>query len=149
MEKIRLGLVDDNKDFCEALQEYFSRQEDMQIVFTAEDGMEAIDQIKKCDVDVLVLDLIMPASGRHWCVGVVKFYGAGKVSSRYHGFRHRPGFDDSACHSHGYGVLSGEADQYRYPGKEDPPDHGPGARRQSGNSEWRICHEEGPRPTRI
>lgn len=60
MEKIKLGLVDDNKDFCEALQEYFSRQEDMEIVFTAEDGMEAIDQMKKCDVDVLILDLIMP-----------------------------------------------------------------------------------------
>lgn len=60
MEKIKLGLVDDNKDFCEALQEYFSRQEDMEIVFTAEDGIGAIDQMKKCDVDVLILDLIMP-----------------------------------------------------------------------------------------
>lgn len=60
MEKIRLGLVDDNKDFCVALQEYFSRQEDMEIVFTAEDGLQAVKQMQMCDVDVLVLDLIMP-----------------------------------------------------------------------------------------
>jgi len=60
MGKIKLGLVDDNKDFCEALQNYFSRQVDMEVVFTAKDGLEAVDQIQKTDVDVLILDLIMP-----------------------------------------------------------------------------------------
>ncbi|MGC2872995.1 sporulation transcription factor Spo0A [Ihubacter sp. mB4P-1] len=60
MDKIKLGLVDDNKDFCEALQAYFSRQEDMEISFTAEDGIGAINQIQNSEVDVLILDLIMP-----------------------------------------------------------------------------------------
>ena len=39
MGKIKLGIVDDNKDFCEALQDFFSCQQDMEVVFSAEDGI--------------------------------------------------------------------------------------------------------------
>ncbi len=60
MGKIKLGLADDNKDFCEALQNYFGQQLDMEVVFTAQDGLAAVAQIEKEEIDVLVLDLIMP-----------------------------------------------------------------------------------------
>ena len=60
MGKIKLGIVDDNKDFCEALQDFFSCQQDMEVVFSAEDGIQAMEEIGKNDVDVLILDLIMP-----------------------------------------------------------------------------------------
>lgn len=60
MEKIKVGLVDDNKDFCDVLRNFFEAQPDMEVAFTAEDGQTAVDRMKKCDVDVLILDLIMP-----------------------------------------------------------------------------------------
>ncbi len=60
MEKIKLGIVDDNKDFCKALQDFFCCQQDMEVVFTAEDGLQAMEKISRSDIDVLILDLIMP-----------------------------------------------------------------------------------------
>lgn len=60
MGKIKLGLVDDNKEFCEAMQDYFARQMDMEVIFIAHDGLGDIEQIQKEEVDVLILDLIMP-----------------------------------------------------------------------------------------
>ncbi|MEE0691730.1 MAG: sporulation transcription factor Spo0A [Lachnospiraceae bacterium] len=60
MGKIKLGLVDDNRDFCEALRSFFDRQQDTEVVFTAHDGLQAIESIKNSDIDVLILDLIMP-----------------------------------------------------------------------------------------
>ena len=61
MEKIRIGLVDDNKDFCDVVTENLLRQDNMEIIFTANDGLEAIEELKsgKCP-DILILDLIMP-----------------------------------------------------------------------------------------
>jgi two-component system response regulator (stage 0 sporulation protein A) len=62
MEKIRIGVVDDNKDFCELVTEYLSRQENMEVIFTASDGNQAIEYFqsgKECP-DILILDLIMP-----------------------------------------------------------------------------------------
>ena len=59
MKKINIGIVDDNKDFCEVVSEYLSAQENMEVLFAANDGMEALEQIKggRCP-EILVLDLI-------------------------------------------------------------------------------------------
>lgn len=61
MKKIAIGVVDDNKDFCDVVTDYLKKQSNMEIVFTAYDGMEAMSLIKggSCP-DVLILDLIMP-----------------------------------------------------------------------------------------
>lgn len=60
MGKIRLGIADDNKDFCDVLTEYFSRQKETEVVFVAEDGQDVLEKIRQNNVDVLILDLIMP-----------------------------------------------------------------------------------------
>lgn len=61
MKKIRIGLVDDNKDFCEVLTENLLKQSNMELVFTANDGVEAVDELKNGNCpDILILDLIMP-----------------------------------------------------------------------------------------
>jgi len=60
MGKIKLGLVDDNRDFSEVLENFFAGQKDMEVSFVAYDGLSAIEQIKTTDVDVVILDLIMP-----------------------------------------------------------------------------------------
>ena len=60
MESISVLIADDNKDFCEILSEYLGKQEDLEIVGIAKDGLEAIDLVSQKLPDVLVLDIIMP-----------------------------------------------------------------------------------------
>ncbi len=60
MEKIRILIADDNKDFCNILREFLEQQEDMEVVGMVNDGMEAIKLLEKSQPDILVLDIIMP-----------------------------------------------------------------------------------------
>lgn len=60
MSKIRLGIADDNRDFCDILTDFFHTQENIEIVFVAHDGIEALDCIKKYLPEILVLDMVMP-----------------------------------------------------------------------------------------
>lgn len=59
-EKISLVIADDNKDFSSILHEYFSNQNDFEVLGVANDGIEALDLITQTNPDVLVLDIIMP-----------------------------------------------------------------------------------------
>ena len=61
MKKIRIGVVDDNRDFCDVVTDYLVKQSNMEIAFLAHDGMEAMEYLKSGNCpDILVLDLIMP-----------------------------------------------------------------------------------------
>ncbi len=60
MTKISIGIADDNKDFCEILSDYFTEQENIDITFVANDGIQTVDCVKKYLPDVLILDMIMP-----------------------------------------------------------------------------------------
>lgn len=60
MTKITVGIADDNKDFCEILTDYFEEQENIEIAFVANDGLQTVDGVKKHTPDVLILDMIMP-----------------------------------------------------------------------------------------
>ncbi|TCO79206.1 sporulation transcription factor Spo0A [Marinisporobacter balticus] len=60
MKNISVIIADDNKDFCDILNEYLGKQEDLEIVGVAKDGLEAIDLVSEELPDVLVLDIIMP-----------------------------------------------------------------------------------------
>ncbi len=59
-KKIRIVLADDNKDFSQILKEFLNKQEDMEVVGVAANGIEACEQIKALAPDVLILDVIMP-----------------------------------------------------------------------------------------
>ena len=59
-EKIKVLIVDDNKDFCDILNEYLERQQDIQVIGVAQDGLNAIELIEEKIPDVVVLDIIMP-----------------------------------------------------------------------------------------
>lgn len=59
-EKIKILIADDNKDFCDILYEYLSKQEDLEIIGIAKDGIEAIEFLSKESPDVVILDIIMP-----------------------------------------------------------------------------------------
>lgn len=60
MRKIKLGIADDNKDFCEILTNYFEQQGSVEITFVAHDGNKAIEALKENVPEILVLDMIMP-----------------------------------------------------------------------------------------
>lgn len=61
MKKIRIGVVDDNRDFCDLVTDNLSKQPNTEIAFVANDGLEAIEYLKSGNCpDVLILDLIMP-----------------------------------------------------------------------------------------
>lgn len=58
--KIKILIADDNREFCEILKDYFSNQGDFELVDICSNGMEVLNIIEKKEVEVLILDLIMP-----------------------------------------------------------------------------------------
>lgn len=60
MKRIKIGIADDNKDFCDILSDYFEDKEEIEVSFITNDGIKTIDAIKEHLPEVLVLDMIMP-----------------------------------------------------------------------------------------
>lgn len=58
--KIKVLLADDNKDFCDVLTSYLNKQEDIEIVAVAYDGVEAYSKIQETRPDIAIIDGIMP-----------------------------------------------------------------------------------------
>ncbi|RCW50556.1 MULTISPECIES: sporulation transcription factor Spo0A [unclassified Halanaerobium] len=59
-KNIDIIIVDDNKEFCQLLSEYFSLQDDINVLGVAHDGYQGLELVKNTEADVLILDLIMP-----------------------------------------------------------------------------------------
>lgn len=59
-EKIKVLITDDNKDFCDIMAQFLKRQNDIEVVGIANDGLSSLDLIKETSPDVIVLDIIMP-----------------------------------------------------------------------------------------
>lgn len=61
MEKIDVLIVDDNKEFCQLLAEFFEMSREIRVVETLNNGEQALSYLKENkSPDVLILDLIMP-----------------------------------------------------------------------------------------
>ncbi|MDD3452860.1 MAG: sporulation transcription factor Spo0A [Bacilli bacterium] len=62
MKKIRVLMVDDNTNLIDMVKEYFSSSSEISIDLEASDGLEAMKIIeeKKDEIDLIILDLIMP-----------------------------------------------------------------------------------------
>ena len=60
MRKIKIGIADDNKEFCDILVDYFSEKEEIDLAFVSHDGLKTIDHIKSKQPEILILDMIMP-----------------------------------------------------------------------------------------
>ncbi|MCR4962334.1 MAG: sporulation transcription factor Spo0A [Firmicutes bacterium] len=61
MEKtIKIVIVDDDKIFSSALEEYFSSLDNYQVCANAENGQKGLEYIEKYHPDVVILDLVMP-----------------------------------------------------------------------------------------
>jgi len=59
-KKINVIIADDNKEFCNILKEYLSKQKDIAVTGIARDGVEVIELIKERKPNLVVLDIIMP-----------------------------------------------------------------------------------------
>lgn len=57
---MRLGIADDNLEFCMLLRDYFSEQPGFKIEIIAYNGQELIRALRQTKIDVLLLDMIMP-----------------------------------------------------------------------------------------
>lgn len=60
MSKIKVLMIDDNKELVEAVKEYFNSSELIEISSVAYDGNSGLDKIENDIYDVIILDLIMP-----------------------------------------------------------------------------------------
>ncbi len=60
MSAIKVAIADDNKDFCDLLKDSLGTEKDIDIIWIANNGKEAISSLKKENPDVLILDNIMP-----------------------------------------------------------------------------------------
>jgi two-component system response regulator (stage 0 sporulation protein A) len=58
--KINIIIADDNKEFCNILNDYLLNQRDIVVVGIAKDGVEALKLIQEKKPDLVVLDIIMP-----------------------------------------------------------------------------------------
>ncbi|MFX0548948.1 sporulation transcription factor Spo0A [Hathewaya histolytica] len=58
--KISVVIADDNKEFCNILNDYLLSQRDMIVTGIAKDGIEALQLIQDKKPDLVVLDIIMP-----------------------------------------------------------------------------------------
>jgi DNA-binding NarL/FixJ family response regulator len=60
---IRVGIADDHAITRRALRQLIGMQPDMGFAGEAENGREALELVRNCPLDVLVLDLMMPGQG--------------------------------------------------------------------------------------
>ena len=60
---IRVAIIDDHAIVRAGLRQYFSEQVDLTVVAEAANGREALDIVRKGEVDVMVMDLSMPVMG--------------------------------------------------------------------------------------
>ena len=58
--KVRILLVDPNPDFCKTMTETLNRERDMEVVGATGDGLEALEQIKLREPDLVLLELVLP-----------------------------------------------------------------------------------------
>ena len=60
MKKIKVLIADDNFDLTEPLSEFLSLQGDMEVIGCHQNGVGVLDALKTQQVDILLLDVIMP-----------------------------------------------------------------------------------------
>ncbi len=60
MENISVILVDDNSTLIKNMSDYFSAQSDIDLLGTADNGVDALELINKLQPQAVVLDIVMP-----------------------------------------------------------------------------------------
>ena len=61
MSKIKVLIADDNKELAKPLSEFLNLQTDMEVISCHQNGEQVLEAMKEHQVDILLLDVIMPA----------------------------------------------------------------------------------------
>ncbi len=59
-DRIKVLIIDDNREFAKMLEEFISKKSDLQVVGVGHNGAEALDLLASTKPDVMLLDIIMP-----------------------------------------------------------------------------------------
>ncbi len=60
LNPVRIGIADDNLEFCMLLHDYFMIQPEFEIGLIVHNGQDLIKALRETELDVLLLDMIMP-----------------------------------------------------------------------------------------
>ena len=60
MKKVKVCIVDDNRELVRLLDEFISSQDDMEVIGVAYNGQDCLKMMNSAEPDVLLLDIIMP-----------------------------------------------------------------------------------------
>ncbi|MGI2326617.1 sporulation transcription factor Spo0A [Planococcus sp. YIM B11945] len=60
MEKIKIAIADDNRELVTLISDYLNNQPNMEVSAVAYNGKMCVDMLKNHQIDVLLLDVIMP-----------------------------------------------------------------------------------------
>jgi DNA-binding NarL/FixJ family response regulator len=72
MEKLKIFIADDQTLMREGLQIIIDLEEDMEVIGTAGNGQEALDQIRKISPDIVLMDVKMPVMDGIECTKQLK-----------------------------------------------------------------------------
>ncbi len=59
-DKLSILVADDNVDFANNLTNYIEKEDEMEVIGIAKDGLEAVEMIKNTEPDIAIIDVIMP-----------------------------------------------------------------------------------------
>ena len=60
MTKVKIAIVDDNRELVKMMETYFTNHPQIEVVATASNGKMCIKMLEENTIDVLLLDIIMP-----------------------------------------------------------------------------------------
>jgi len=69
---IKIGIVDDHSVVRSGLKQFFSDHVDLRVEGEATNGREAIDLVRNCDLDVLIMDVSMPGQTGIDALGMIR-----------------------------------------------------------------------------
>ena len=59
-KEIKIIVADDNRNFCQMIQNYLQSQDDLSVVGVAYNGLEACELLQTQEPDLIILDVVMP-----------------------------------------------------------------------------------------
>jgi DNA-binding NarL/FixJ family response regulator len=70
-ERIKVGLIEDQKLFREGIRAILNNEPNLEVVFESPDGYSVIDRLKKATEipDVMLIDITLPKNGEQECNG--------------------------------------------------------------------------------
>jgi DNA-binding NarL/FixJ family response regulator len=60
MTKIKIAIADDNKQFRNSIKILFKAERDLEIIFEADNGVQLLEQLKKEQPEIILMDIRMP-----------------------------------------------------------------------------------------